>query len=62
MPVMPQCTKSRASRFLWVMAKIILPKDFTFFTSPFGEKELLQWAYVFEKLTHRREPPKNYSE
>ncbi|MGA9591167.1 MAG: amidase family protein [Salegentibacter sp.] len=38
------------------------PEGLTFFTSPFGEKELLQWAYVFEKLTHRREPPKNYSE
>ncbi len=38
------------------------PEGLTFFTSPFGEKKLLQWAYAFEKLTHRREPPKNYSE
>lgn len=38
------------------------PEGLTFFTTPFGEKKLLQWAYAFEKLTHRREPPKNYSE
>lgn len=38
------------------------PEGLTFFTKPFGEKKLLQWGYAFEKLTHRREPPKNYSE
>lgn len=38
------------------------PRGLTFITRPLGEKELLNWAYAFEKLTHRRTSPENYKE
>lgn len=37
------------------------PKGLTFIGSPLSERELLQWAYVYEQASKRRKAPKNYN-
>ncbi|MGC6430188.1 MAG: amidase family protein [Jejuia sp.] len=36
------------------------PRGLTFISKPLSEKSLLQWAYVYEQVSKRRVPPKNY--
>ena len=38
------------------------PMGLTFIGKPFTEKQLLQFAYIFEKNTQRRKTPQNYNE
>jgi len=38
------------------------PKGLTLIGKPFTEKQLLQFAYIFEKTTKRRKTPTNYNE
>lgn len=37
------------------------PRGLTFISKPFQEKLLLQWAYGYEKASHKRTAPKNYN-
>ncbi|EDP95433.1 amidase family protein [Kordia algicida OT-1] len=36
------------------------PKGLTFITKSFGDKKLLEWAYVYEQASKKRKAPKNY--
>ena len=36
------------------------PKGLTFITKSFGDKRLLEWAYVYEQASKKRKAPKNY--
>lgn len=38
-----------------------VPKGLTFISKPLSEKQLLAWAFIFEKSTKRRKPPINYN-
>lgn len=38
------------------------PKGLTFIGKPFTERQLLEYAYIFEKESKRRKSPKNYNE
>lgn len=38
-----------------------VPKGLTFVSKPFTEKELLEWAYVYEQASKMRVAPKNYN-
>lgn len=37
------------------------PKGLTFISKPLSEKRLLQWAYIYEQVSKRRQAPKNYN-
>jgi amidase len=37
-----------------------VPKGITFIGKPFTEKNLLEWAYVYEQASKMRKSPKNY--
>lgn len=37
------------------------PKGLTFIGKPLSEKRLLQWAYIYEQVSKRRQAPKNYN-
>ncbi|WP_425562806.1 amidase family protein [Litoribaculum gwangyangense] len=37
------------------------PKGLTFISKPLSEKQLLNWAYVYEQTSKRRKPPVNYN-
>ena len=37
------------------------PKGLTFIAKPLQEKELLEWAYVYEQASKKRMPPKDYN-
>ncbi|GAB1856332.1 amidase family protein [Flavobacteriaceae bacterium MHTCC 0001] len=36
------------------------PKGFTFISTPFSEKKLLQWAYIYEQVSKQRKAPMHY--
>lgn len=38
-----------------------VPKGLTFIGKPLTEKQLLQWAYVYEQASKKRVPPKGYN-
>jgi len=38
------------------------PMGLTFISEPFSEKQLLEFAYAFEKTSKRRKTPKDYNE
>ena len=37
------------------------PRGLTFIAKPLKERSLLEWAYVYEKASKMRVPPKNYN-
>lgn len=37
------------------------PRGLTFISKPLGERDLLEWAYVYEQASKMRVPPKNYN-
>ncbi|NNK81835.1 MAG: amidase, partial [Flavobacteriaceae bacterium] len=39
----------------------VAPRGLTFISKPFGEKQLLEWAFVFEQETQSRISPKDYN-
>lgn len=38
-----------------------VPEGLTFISKPLNEKQLLEWAYVYEQASKRRKLPKNYN-